>query len=235
MLLHHTVNFGDVLPTVSFQLYEYDVNGNTTMRQYEGPWLIVHNGYLKWSMTVPPINIHTNAAEHHWSKWLETLQKDVECTFGILKDQWRILKTGIRQQGMEVTNKIWKTCCALHNEVDGIDGEGMGAIGQHDQLDIMQHAPLALQQLQLGFDPRSYDVSGIGYGDDYCNVTATMEMVNVTKQNSDVVQNENDEASTVRIVRYLSLQYFRKKLIEHFDIMFKRYQLVWPKHRDTIH
>jgi hypothetical protein len=116
-----------------------------------------------------------------------------------------------------------------------MDGEWMGAIGQHDKLDIMQHVPLALQQLQPGFDPRSYNVSGIGYGDDYCNATATMETVNATEQNSDVVQNENDEASTVRIVRYLSLQYFCKKLIEHFDKMFKRYQLVWPKHQDTIH
>jgi len=96
---------------------------------------------------------------------LESLQKDVECTFGILKGSWWILKTGIRLQGMEVTNKIWKTCCALHNwllEVDGMDGEWMGAIGQHDQLDIMQHVPLALQQQQPGFDPRSYDVSRHG-------------------------------------------------------------------------
>ncbi|MFN9978837.1 MAG: hypothetical protein ACK53Y_02925, partial [bacterium] len=65
-----------------------------------------------------------------------------------------------------MTNKIWKTCCTLHNwllEVDGIDGEWTGAICQHDQTDIMQHAPLALQQLQLGFDPRSDDVSGMGY------------------------------------------------------------------------
>jgi len=85
MVLHHTINLGDVLPTVSFQLYEYDANGNITMAQYEGPWLIVHNGYLKWSTTVPPIKIHANEAERRWSKWLESLQKDVECTFGILK------------------------------------------------------------------------------------------------------------------------------------------------------
>jgi len=76
---------------------------------------------------------------------------------------------------------------------------------------------------------------GMGYGNDYSNATATMETVNAIEQNSHVVQNENDEASTVRIVRYLSLQYFRKKLIEHFDIMFKRYQLVWPKHQGTFH
>ena len=62
MLLPHTVNLGDVLPTVSFQLYEYDANGNITMAQYEGPWLIVDNGYLKGYMTVPPIKFHANEA-----------------------------------------------------------------------------------------------------------------------------------------------------------------------------
>jgi len=51
---------------------------------------------------------------------------------------------------------------------------------------------------------------GMGYGNDYSNATATMETVNAIEQNSHVVQNENDEASTVRIVRYLSLQYVRK-------------------------
>ncbi len=136
-----------------------------------------------------------------------------------------------------MTNNIGKTCCTLHNwllEVDGREGEWTGAIGQHDQTDIMQHVPLALQQLQLGFDPRSYDVSGMGYSHDYRNVTATMETVNATKQNTHVVDNDDFDASNVRIVQYLSLQYFRKNLIEHFDIMFKRYQLVWSKHRDTL-
>jgi hypothetical protein len=46
---------------------------------------------------------------------LTELRKDVECTFGILKGRWRILKTGIRVHNTEVSDNIWMTCCALHN------------------------------------------------------------------------------------------------------------------------
>jgi len=42
-----------------------------------------------------------------------------------MKGQWHILKTGIRLHGVDdVVDKIWKTCCALHNwllEIDGFD------------------------------------------------------------------------------------------------------------------
>jgi len=50
-----------------------------------------------------------------WSWWLESMRKDVECTFGILKRRWQILMTGIRLHSSDSVTKVWKTCCALHN------------------------------------------------------------------------------------------------------------------------
>ena len=61
-----------------------------------------------------------------WSKLLESMRKDVECTFGILKGRWRILKSGIRHQGVDAVDKIWLTCCVLHNwllEIDGLNAK----------------------------------------------------------------------------------------------------------------
>ena len=52
------------------------------------------------------------------------MRKNVEYTFGIMKWRWRILKTGIRVGGVEAVDKIWLTCCALHNlllEINGLD------------------------------------------------------------------------------------------------------------------
>jgi hypothetical protein len=35
-----------------------------------------------------------------------------------------------------------------------------------------------------------------------------------------------------RVVKNLSLQYFRSKLIQHFDIAFKRNEIQWPGRRN---
>jgi hypothetical protein len=43
------------------------------------------------------------------------MRKDVECTFGILKGRFRILKSGILLNNPLSVEHIFKTCCALHN------------------------------------------------------------------------------------------------------------------------
>jgi hypothetical protein len=71
----------------------------------------------------------------------------VECTFGILKGRWRILKTGIWLHSSDSVTKVWKTCCALHNrllEVKGLNEkwdqgaptEWEGLLGYHDIEDM---------------------------------------------------------------------------------------------------
>jgi hypothetical protein len=49
------------------------------------------------------------------------MQKDVECTFGILKGRWRILERGVRLHGVDAVNYVWLMCCALHNWLKLID------------------------------------------------------------------------------------------------------------------
>jgi hypothetical protein len=70
---------------IEFELFEKDQNGNVLTIKYSGPYLIVDNGYLSWSTTVPPSKCPATQQELKWSNWLESIRKDVECTFGILK------------------------------------------------------------------------------------------------------------------------------------------------------
>jgi hypothetical protein len=136
-----------------FELYDYDKDGNVTKVKYKGPWLLVDNGYHNWPVTIPPFKATTSLKEVRFSNWLESIRKDVECTFGILKGRWRILKSGIRLQGVEPADKIWKTCCALHNlllDVDGLDekweygvpSDWEGALGNHDDYDVVYQMTL---------------------------------------------------------------------------------------------
>jgi hypothetical protein len=78
------VRYGILLQDNDFELLDFDRFGNVISVKYKGVYAIFDNGYLQWSCTVPPFTITSDMDEIHWSKWLESMQKDVECTFGIL-------------------------------------------------------------------------------------------------------------------------------------------------------
>jgi hypothetical protein len=167
---------GNIMDDNHFQLYAYDSDGEVTKQDYRGAWLLVDNGYLAWSTTVPPIKTTTSRAEIRFSAWLESMRKDVECTFGILKGRWRILKTGIRLFGTHSADKIFLTCCALHNwllEIDGLherwaegeQSEWEDPLGNHER-DAHHDVSRAVVNLQNPADARSYGASAFGLGND---------------------------------------------------------------------
>ena len=122
---------GSVLNDCDFELLARCKDGEVKILRFLGAYLIVDNGYLNWSCTVPPFGVTNNIDEICWSKWLESMCKDVECTFRILKGRWRILKSGVRIYGVDSVDHVWFTCCALHNwllEVDGLTQKRVGSV-----------------------------------------------------------------------------------------------------------
>ena len=77
-------------------LYELDKNNNVVEVVHKGAWFIVDNGFLDWSCTVPPMKHPVIYEEIEFSEWIESMGKDIECTFGIMKGRFGILKNGIR-------------------------------------------------------------------------------------------------------------------------------------------
>ena len=57
-----------------------------------------------------------------WSKWVESVRKDVECVFGILKGRWRCLKLPIFYQKKKDIDNMFFTCCIFHNMLLANDG-----------------------------------------------------------------------------------------------------------------
>ena len=82
---------GSLLEDLDFKLYE-EANGDIQVHLYRGPWVMVDNGYLSWSTTIPPMKEPFTFGDLRWSKWLESMRKDVECTFGILKGRYIALQ-----------------------------------------------------------------------------------------------------------------------------------------------
>lgn len=231
------IHDGDIMQDNEFELLERGRDGSIRTVKYKGGYVIVDNGYLRWSVTVPPFKVSNKQSEIRWSKWVESMRKDVECTFGIMKGRWRILKTGIRVEGVEAVDKIWLTCCALHNwllEVDGLDkawdGTGIatsdweGELGNHDFTGL----PEPLARLTATLDARNYDRSGMGRGSDVgVRERHPIEIdTGVVGVEAAPVNNR-----TVRVVKNLGLGYFRSKLVEHFDIMWNRHEVKWPSRR----
>ena len=119
------------------------------IRSSKGMYLICDNGYLRWPTSIFPythMDVVANT-EGYFSSNLESVRKDVECTFGILKKRWRILHYGLHYPDIKKCEKIFVTCCCLHNFlVDIMEWkvecvQRGGPIDQHDGLWLEGHTP----------------------------------------------------------------------------------------------
>jgi len=53
--------------------------------------------------------------EDYFSSKVESLRKDVECVFGILKGRWASLDKGFKYRDVKTCGQIFLTCVVLHN------------------------------------------------------------------------------------------------------------------------
>jgi hypothetical protein len=55
-------------------------------------YVICNNGYLRWPTSICPYSsIENSSLVGYFLSNLKSIQKDVECTFDILKKRWQIL------------------------------------------------------------------------------------------------------------------------------------------------
>jgi len=81
-----------------------------------------------------------------WSKHIESLRKDVECTFGILKKRFIFLKNCIRLHHMEDIEHVFRCCCILHNILlnwDGYDDWRGKETEQETEQELMDEGDIA--------------------------------------------------------------------------------------------
>jgi len=97
---------GPTYDDLEFVLLRRLDGGTVVEYRYRGGWLLVDNGYLPWLAMVPPSKLSMTYAELRFSKWLESLRKDVECTFGIMNGRFRVFKIGIPLHGIEVCDRV---------------------------------------------------------------------------------------------------------------------------------
>ena len=154
--------------------------------------------------------------------------------------RWRILKTGVRLHSAADVDDIWRTCCAFHNwllEADGLNenweqgvhvSDYLGDMGLHDGAGRFVPAVFA-----RAANPRTYDYSGMGSGgdveyDEACTAAATAEGT------ADARAPTLQEAAAPICVKDMSQSAFRRKLIEHFSILWNRGEITWPSRTGVV-
>lgn len=136
--------------------------------------------------------------------------------------------------GLEIVDDIWFTCCAFHNMLlncDGLDkrwNKGVvspfqGELGWHAPGDTESFCdPIIFQRFrsgQQGSNPRAYDCSLIGAGEE--------EIRHIPDQRG----NNNDDINEVQEAKplhTLSNNKFRNILVIHFNKLWEFGKLIWP-------
>ena len=87
--------------------YEYDmILDDGSKIRCKGGWIIVDGGMPQASVFINPMHERLSHDAIHWSEWLETIRKDVECTFGILKQRFRILLNRLEFHDRDIIESI---------------------------------------------------------------------------------------------------------------------------------
>jgi hypothetical protein len=191
---------------VEFKLYDKD----GVLHICTGGYIIVDGGYQNLACFVDPLHDANGHKEVHWSEFLESVRKDVECTFAILKQRFRILRNGL-QYSREVSNAIFKTCAILHNMLlayDGLDQFQWNATtwdGEDPNMsdeDIYFHVPNDLNENAAVLSQGRFAV-----------------VVNDTTQRGPHFSTRNRNHHTL----------IREALVNHFYHQWRYGQLEWPR------
>ncbi len=111
---------GDLYDDITFELL--DSHGEVVV--VSKPFTITDNGYPKLRGLQCPIKTCTTMPEVAYSERAESVRKDIEGCFGILKVRFRILRSRILFQTQHKVDVCFTACCVKHNMNlvdDGLD------------------------------------------------------------------------------------------------------------------
>ena len=206
------IHDGDLYSEVPYTL----VGDDGTVRTEKGLYLIVDGGYHKWKCLQCPMKHTSLPKDALWSKWVESVRKDVECVFGILKGRFRCLKLPIYYHDKETIDSMFFSCCIIHNMLLTLDGydrrwesdvNWAGQAGDHDREDMVTIFKNHSFRARASSPTTDFSLQGI---DAVINQYAIVH--------SDVEEEIEATHDTLR-----------RKLIDHFCFFYRRKEIKWLK------
>ena len=112
------VRFGELFTQAQYKL---QIDDNRWIVE-KGLYLLVDGGYHKWRIMQCPLKHTVEEDEARWSEFAESIRKDVECSIGILKKRYQLLKNAINwHRKSDIDNAVF-SCVILHNMLHEFDG-----------------------------------------------------------------------------------------------------------------
>lgn len=210
-----SIHRGQLYQDVKFKLY--DMNG--ILHEHTGCYLLSDNGYSKWRCLQCPMKLsldHDGILQTTWSKTLESVRKDVECFYGIIKCRFQILNGSLRMKSSESIDYIFLTCCTLHNQLlrwDGLDNWTEGNITDFNS------------QFVNDTENDHYEGEAVSV-----HVNHVMQRIIQRANNAQSLPLSNPgedvelEVDTEGINEHLAL---RSALIEHFSYLWSQNRIIW--------
>jgi hypothetical protein len=191
----------------------YDIDGRPVC--FYGAFLITDGGYPELAVFIDPDHSRVSRNEVLWSEWLESVRKDIECTFGILKQRFRFLRGPIVFHDPKVIEGAMKTCCALHNMCLVFDG-----------LDIASWESVNWEELEPDLDEE----------DEIDNQTVEEEQ---SIENETITEDQHDDAlvlsrTSQRINVRTGKRVLKEALQQHFSWAFRKGEIQWPKNMSKV-
>jgi hypothetical protein len=186
----------------------------------KGLYLIVDGGYREALVYINPITDDFSYDVIIWNEILESVRKDIECTFGVIKGRFRFLRNGIVYHSASLIENAFITACILHNMLlvyDGLDLSNWEENVEWENLDPNHEEDI--ENINLN-EEQVENHNNIQFP------VPDVELIN--NQHIDLMQIQDlGHFNDVKVFYTHSL--FRKALVDHFHYMYKIARICWPK------
>ena len=191
--------------------FKYQVADNQWALE-KGLYLLVDGGYHKWRIMQCPFKFSMDEKSTRWSETAESVRKDVECSFGILKKRFQFLKNAITWHRKSDIDNAVHSCVILHNMLHEFDGYDVRWENELNNAHNDEDEQICLDRIRrrvVRTLENNHDHSDCGYLHYHVN--------NINFANSlDVEMEWYDEHGILR-----------NKLINHYDIQYLKGKVRW--------
>jgi hypothetical protein len=107
----------------NFEFDMYDADGEKVRQT--GVYTLCDGGYgAARNLVCAFKNCGVRGPKLDWTRWLGSVRKDSECTFGIMKARFQVLYTRLKRRNANDIERLFKVCAVLHNMVLAYDPVG---------------------------------------------------------------------------------------------------------------